>query len=154
MHRPPRIRKAVLPLLALVIAISATLIAVVVIFEEGPGGRLNPNRVDVTYVSWFDQNGNYLGDSSGGAVTGGSTFATTLSLTCPQWPLNCSSSEVLTYSDMAGLGQSGWVRSFAETSSNLPLTIPAGGSAAITMTVLVPNQDFSGWLRVTLNVTS
>lgn len=134
--------------------VAAVILAGIVAFQEGPGGLLNPYRAQVSYVSWFDQNGNYLGDSPGRTVNAGASFIATLALVCPQWPLNCNSTESLNFGAIAGLGETGWDRGFVVTSSNMPVSLPPGGSASVSITVSVPNHPFSGWIRVTVNVAT
>lgn len=130
---------------------AALLIGAAVLYVE----TSTSNAVEVRYVSWFDENNNYLGDSAGALLRAGGSFTTALSLTCPQWPLSCNVTEALSFLRISGLGQTGWVHEgIRVTSSNLPLLLPAGGRATVELTVQMPDQKFLGYLVVSLTVST
>lgn len=138
--------------------------------SQGPApGRWFDN---VTSVIWRDQNFNEIGVTTGINVSQGQTFTTTLALHCPEYPLQCGSREKLALTSVlsmgawpAGIAPCGPFRvPFNVTASNLPLSLPANGSAGISLTLLAPyvsyfdathsypHLNFQGPLVVTLDI--
>lgn len=156
--------------LAILAAIGASTLAIGIVARSAPPA--SPYYDHVTEIDWYTANGTSLGTTSGVNVTQGSTFSTSVTLTCAAGTSTCPDAGLLGFQAANGLGNwpphvspCGWFRStYNLTGSNLPQSLGPGSSVVVTLNlqapiVTYPNASFvlqqfnyTGWVEVYLTV--
>ncbi|HEV2449503.1 MAG TPA: hypothetical protein VGU43_03715 [Thermoplasmata archaeon] len=151
------------------IAVGLVALIAVGLSARSPGGS-SPFYANLRSINWVDPNATVIATSPGMNVSQGQLFTLSVLLGCTAGAAGCRGSETVRSVSAMGLGAwpagvspCGYFRvAFNVTASNLPIVIPPGGSATLTVTLQVPNIsypyaydpaeafDYSGTLYVTL----